>query len=370
VDEQNRRELLKLPLAAGALTLAARADAQAQARSAGKQRKTIDEFDSANIKLAHRVSIRASDDDLLFLKQIGLRYIRAEIPLDAKLEELAPARDRFAKAGISIISCAHYAHRSLNIGLARPGPERDRDIETCQAVVRELGRLGVSILVLDWHPGNVYTSQNVDTPRGYKAREFSVSDFQSRQEKQLFGREYPAEEIWDGFVYWLKAVLPVAEEANVKLAMHPDDPPVLKKMNGIGRIFTNEECYRRAEQVAGKSRHWGVRLCVGTWAEGGDQMGKSVLEMIRDYGGRGKIFDMDFRNVSSTLPRFHETFPDEGYLNLYQVMKALRQVRYSGPMVPDHIPPLVGDTGVGRGGLGYCIGFMRALLRAANEEVG
>jgi mannonate dehydratase len=76
-----------------------------------------------------------------------------------------------------------------------------------------------------------------------------------------------------------------------------------------------------------------------------------------------------FRNVSSTLPRFHETFPDEGYLNLYQAMKALRQVRYSGPMVPDHIPPLVGDTGVGRGGLGYCIGFMRALLRA-NEEVG
>jgi mannonate dehydratase len=246
VDEQNRRELLKLPLAAGALTLAARADAQAQARSAGKQRKTIDEFDSANIKLAHRVSIRASDDDLLFLKQIGLRYIRAEIPLDAKLEELAPARDRFAKAGISIISCALRTSRSTSV--ARPGPGRDRDIETCQAVVRELTRLGVSILVLDWHPGNVYTSQNVDTPRGYKAREFSVSDFQSKQEKQLFGREYPAEEIWDGFVYWLKAVLPVAEEANVKLAMHPDDPPVLKKMNGIGRIFTNEECYRRAER--------------------------------------------------------------------------------------------------------------------------
>jgi mannonate dehydratase len=366
VDEQNRRDLLKMPLAAGVLALTA----QSRAHSAAAPRKVIDEFDPANIKLAHRVSIRATDDDLLFLKQIGLRYIRAEIPRDAKLEELAPAKERFARAGISIPSCAHYAHRSLNIGLARPGPEREKDIETCKAVVRELGRLGVSILVLDWHPANVYTTATVETPRGYRAREFSVADFQSKMEKQAFEREYPAEEIWDGFVYWLKAVLPVAEEANVKLAMHPDDPPVIKKMNGIGRIFTNEECYRRAEQAAGKSLHWGVRLCVGTWAEGGGQMGKNVFEMIRDYGGRGKIFDVDFRNVTSTLPRFNETFPDEGYLNLYQVMKALRQVRYSGPMVPDHIPPLTGDQGVGRGGLGYCIGYMRALLRAANEEVG
>jgi D-mannonate dehydratase len=87
----------------------------------------------------------------------------------------------------------------------------------------------------------------VDTPRGYKAREFSVSDFQSKQ-RSSFRPGVSGQEIWDGFVYWLKAVLPVAEEANVKLAMHPDDPPVLKKMNGIGRIFTNEECYRRANR--------------------------------------------------------------------------------------------------------------------------
>ena len=164
MDEHSRRDLLGLPLAAAALS------PQSHAQSTSKTRKVIDEFDPANIKLAHRVSIRASDDDLLFLKQIGLRYIRAEIPFDAKLDELAPARDRFARSGISIISCAHYAHRSLNIGLARPGVEREKDIETCMAVVRELGRLGVSILVLDWHPANVYTSATVDTPRGYKAR--------------------------------------------------------------------------------------------------------------------------------------------------------------------------------------------------------
>jgi mannonate dehydratase len=237
-------------------------------------------------------------------------------------------------------------------------------------VIRELGRLGVSVLVLDWHPANVYTSAMVETARGYKVREFSVSDFQSKVEKRRFEREYSPEEIWAGFAYWLKAVLPVAEEANVKLAMHPDDPPVLKSMNGIGRIFTNAESYRRAEKLAGNSRCWGVRLCVGTWAEGGDQMGLNVFEMIRDFGGRGKIFDVDFRNVSSPLPRFNETFMDDGYLNMYQVMRALRAVGYNGPMVPDHVPALVGDRGIGRAGLAYCIAYMRALLRTTNEEVG
>jgi len=366
-----RRDLIfKVPLAGGVMALSG----DSPAAAAQKSRKVIDEFDPANIKLAHRVSIRATDDDLLFLKQIGLRYVRAEVPRGARVEELAPAHDRFKRAGISMISCAEYSHRSLNIGLAKPGADRDRDIETCRAVIRELGRLGVSILVLDWHPANVYTTAMVESGRGYRTREFSVSDFR-KVEKQRFEREYSAEEIWAGFAYWLKAVLPVAEEANVKLAMHPDDPPILKSMNGIGRIFTNSESYRRAEKLAGNSRCWGVRLCVGTWAEGGEQMGQDVFQMIRDYGGRGKILEVDLRNVSSPLPRFHETFLDDGYMNLYQVVKALREVRYNGPMVPDHVPSLVGDPtgkdrGMGRAGLAYCIAYMRALLRAANEEVG
>jgi len=363
-----RRDLLKLPLAGGAAALLNSSPISA----AERRRKVIDEFDAANMKLASRVSIRATDGDLLFLKQIGLRYIRAEIPTgDAVFKELAPARDRFARAGISMISCAYYGHQSPNILLGRPGPERDRDIETCRAAIRELGRNGIPVLVLDWMAANTYTTAMVDSGRAYKTREFSTPDFRSKVEKQRFEREYSAEEIWAAFVYFLKAVLPVAEEANVKLCMHPSDPPVERMMNGVGRIFTDYEDYRRAEQIAGKSRCWGVRLCVGTWAEGGDRMGKDVFEMIREFGGRGKIFDVDFRNVTSPLPRFSETFMDDGYLNMYQVMKALRQVRYNGPIVPDHVPSLVDDPrGPGRAGLAYCIAYMRALLRTANEEVG
>ena len=125
------------------------------------------------------------------------------------------------------------------------------------------------------------------------------------------GRVYSADEIWANYTYFIKAVLPVAEEAGIKMALHPDDPP-LAMMNGVAKLFVNYDGYRRAEQIAAGSRAWGIRLCVGTWAEGGDQMGKDVFGMIQDFGGRGKLYDVDFRNVTSPLPRFAETFPDDG----------------------------------------------------------
>ena len=99
-------------------------------------------------------------------------------------------------------------------------------------------------------------------------------------------------------------------------------------------------------------------------------MGKNVFEMIRDFGGRGKIFEVHFRNVTGPLPHFAETFPDDGYVDMYQVMRALREVGFSGAVEPDHVPRLLGDDGVLRAGTAYCIAYMRALLRRANEEVG
>ena len=205
--------------------------------------------------------------------------------------------------------------------------------------------------------------------RGYTAREFDLDDFRTRVEKRQFDREYSADDIWASYKYFLRAVLPVAEEAGVKLALHPDDPPVAK-MNGVAKLFTHYDGYRCAEEIAGNSPNWGLTFCVGTWSEGGGGMGKDVFEMIRDFGGRGKIFEVHFRNVTGPLPRFVETFPDDGYLDMYQVMKALRQVSFSGAAEPDHVPRLAGDSGLMRAGTAYCIAYMRALLRRANEEVG
>lgn len=337
------------------------------------RRKQIDEYAPGNIKLSHRVSANLSEDDLHFLKQIGLRYARVEFPQDASsLTQMREVRDRYAKYGIEIYSGVHYAYRSLKVQLGQPG--RDEDIERYQQFIRNLGDIGGTIASYDFHPGNTYTTSEVIADRGYKAREFRLDDFRNKVEKQMFDRVYTADDIWDNYTYLMKAILPVAKEADVKLALHPDDPP-LEMMNGVAKVFVHYNGYRRAEEISdsieGKgSPHWGLTFCVGTWSEGGDKMGKDVFEMIRDFGGRGKIEEIHFRSVTGPLPNFVETFPDEGYLDMYEVMKALRKVKFNGMLVPDHIPQLVGDSGMRRAGTAYAIAAIRALLRRANEEVG
>jgi mannonate dehydratase len=329
------------------------------------RRTDIDETNPGNIKLAHIVPFGASDDDLLFLKQIGLRWVQLSYGTrDPSADNLREVQKRFARYGLQIYSANHTAYRSENIQLGQPG--RDEDIETYRTFIRSLGELGIPVSGYDFHPANTYTTAHVER-RGYIAREFDLDVFRNEVEENAFEREYSAEEMWDNYAYFMEAVLPVAEKANVTLALHPNDPP-LARMNGVARIFSHYDGFKRAEEIAGGSRHWGLRFCVGTWAEGGDRMGKDVFEMLRDFGGRGKIFGIHFRNVNSPLPRFVETFPDDGYLDMYQVMETLREINYTGVIVPDHIPQLAGDTGFRRAGIAYCIACMRSWLGRAMAD--
>ena len=343
----------------------ARAEEPKAATGAAK-RPVIDEYDDANIKIARRLPPELSDDDMLFFKQIGLRWVRIDYPAgQATYDRIARLQDRLARHDVKIYSVVDTQYDTKEIGLGLPG--RDDQIKRYQGVLRACGKLGVPVSGYAFHPANTYSTGRT-VQRGYTSRAFDLEAFR-KSERQRFDRVYPAKEIWKNYAYFMNAVLPVAEEANVKMALHPDDPPIAM-MNGVAKLFTNYDGYRRAEEIAGDSRHWGLLFCVGTWSEGGDRMGKNVFEMIREFGSRGKIFAVHFRNVSSPLPSFHETFPDDGYLDMYQVMKALRTVRFAGSAIPDHIPQLVGDTRVRRQGMAYCIAYMRALLRRANEEVG
>ncbi|MCU1327297.1 MAG: D-mannonate dehydratase [Bryobacterales bacterium] len=326
-----------------------------------------EEDDANGIKIAHRLTWKGlTDDDLLFLQQIGLKWARVEFGEgeDTSVDALRAVQQRFARFGMKIFSGVHYSYRTTRLQLGQPG--RDKDIETYQQFLRNIGKLEIPVASYDFHPANTYTTKMVHR-RGYTTREFDVEDFRNKMDKPAFDREYSADDIWTTYTYFMKAVLPVAAEAHVKLALHPDDPP-LAKMNGVAKLFTHYDGYHRAEQISAGSPWWGLTFCAGTWSEGGDKMGKSVIEMIRDFGGRGKIFEVHFRNVTGPLPHFVETFPDDGYMDMYQVMKALRQAKFTGAVEPDHVPKLAGDTGILRAGSAYSISYIKALVRRANEE--
>jgi len=356
----DRRLLLHLPVAAlGGHWLANPA--------AGQKKKVIDEYDPGNVKLARRVPGSIQDKDIHFLRQIGLRWVRVDLTRrQATRAFMQRLQARFAKHKIRIFSAVHPVQGSVNIGLGRK--ERDEEIREYQEFLRSLGQLGIPVAGYAFHPGNTYSTGRVQR-RGYAAREFDLSTFRAKIERKRFDREYSAEELWENYTYFMKKVLPVAEKAKVTMALHPDDPPVAK-MNGVAKLFTHVDGYRRAEKIAAGSKSWGLLFCIGTWAEGGERMGKNVYQMIEEFGARKKIVAVHFRNVSGTLPRFHETFPDDGYLDMARVMRELRKVGFNGSAIPDHIPRLVGDDRMQRAGAGYCIGYMRAVLRQANLTVG
>jgi mannonate dehydratase len=139
------------------------------------------------------------------------------------------------------------------------------------------------------------------------------------------------------------------------------------ELGGVPRpIFSNYDGYVKALEIA-NSPNVGVCLCLGCWLEGGALMGASALEAIHAFGRQQKLFKVHFRNVNAPLPYFVETFLDDGYADMYPLMRGLQEVGFRGVAIPDHIPRMDGDR---RLGTAYTIGYMRALQRRAEEEVG
>ena len=162
------------------------------------------------------------------------------------------------------------------------------------------------------------------------------------------GRKFSKEEIWENYTYFIKQVAPVAEENNVRIGIHPDDPPV-PELAGVPRcIFANFEGYKRAMEIA-NSPNVGICLCCGCWNEGGRAlMHKDPAEMIR-YFGADKIWKIHFRNVTAPLPHFIETFMDNGYYDMSKIMEALVEVKFDGIVILDHTPEVVGGHYAGAG---------------------
>ena len=170
-----RRALLHLPLLALPLPAA---------------KPKIDEYDPANIKLSHRMPIRSmTDDDLLFLKQLGIKWCRIEFGDSVDFAYMKAAQDRLSAYGMKIYSAVNYVYRKSRLQLGQPG--KDQDIEEFNAFLVNCGKLGIPVTNIDWHPANTYTTNEVMTARGYKAREFNIDDFRKKVEKQAFDRGRP-----------------------------------------------------------------------------------------------------------------------------------------------------------------------------------
>jgi len=341
-----------------------------------------------------------TEEHLLFLKQLGITWVSLiGRPEEATAEDFIRIRKQWEAAGFKVynigsgVGPSGSLHNMPEVTLSLPG--RDKKIEEYLNYIRYLGKAGIPYTTYA-HMGNgIWSSGWTTMPRGYQSREVNMASPQLRgdwagvtyTEPLSHGRKYSEEEIWDNYAYFIKKVVPVAEEAGVRIGIHPDDPPQ-PMLAGVPRcIFSSFEGYRKALEIA-NSPNIGVCLCVGCLLEGGELMGKDVVEAIKYFASQKKLFKVHLRNVSAPLPHSVETLLDDGYYDMYRVMKALVEVGFDGLVIPDHVPALgvlpgrredTSGTGAYRpselmafnnAGLAYSIGYMNALLNAAKSETG
>lgn len=246
-------------------------------------------------------------------------------------------------------------------------PGRDEQIENLQITLRNMGAAGIPFLVYNMHAIRFYrTNRGLPSRGGALGSAFEMERAESAPLMASPGiddslipeshrKPISDEQMWDNLEYLLKAVVPVAEEAGVHLALHPDDPPV-PEIAGVARIMREPEAFQRAIDTV-PSDYNGLKFCTGCFSE----MGADVPKWIRHFAEQKKIFLMDFRNISGITNEFNETFPDDGNEKMFECMKALKDSGYDGPIHPDHAMHITGDTDT-RQYWSYAVGHMRGLM--------
>jgi mannonate dehydratase len=245
-------------------------------------------------------------------------------------------------------------------------PGRDEEIETALELIRNLGKLGVPVWCYEWMPVFNWMRTSTTTPTRGGALVTSYDHSLMKNAPLTEYGEVSEEQLWDNLKYFLKAALPVAEEYNVQLAMHPDDPP-LSPIRGLGRIMRSIENFQRLIDLVPSPMN-GITLCQGNFT----LMTDDLPSAIRHFGKQGKIFFVHMRDVRGTPDKFHETFHDDGKTDMLACMKAYRDISFEGVLRPDHVPTMEGDSNQNAGysaiGRLFAIGYLKGLRQAVYAD--
>jgi mannonate dehydratase len=326
---------------------------------------------SPGIKISMQVGENVTDDELKWIKQMGVDYLNVQTGKGrGTLENFLAIRKRVEASGLKVFNISNNDNRNIEeITLNLPG--RDEKIAWLKQYIRDTGKAGIGYITYAHMANGIWSSDRETTRGGASARAFKLETAKGfwngkvYEGKLTHGRKYSKQELWENYTYFIKQIAPVCEEAGVRFGIHPDDPPA-PELGGIPRhIFGTFDGYVRALEIA-NSPNVGVCLCCGTWMEGGKSTGKNVYDAVREFAKMGKLWKIHFRNVTAPIPYFVETYIDDGYTDMYKLMKTLVEVDFRGNLIADHVPEMAGGRFAG---WSYSMGYIRALYQAAKAEL-
>jgi mannonate dehydratase len=320
----------------------------------------------------------SSDQALRILAAFGVNHICSTLPsahMDANwsVEGLTRLRERVESFGLRLemvplpMSSSYITHsENPNIMLGR-SPERDREIDTICQMIRNAGRAGIPALKYNLTILGVVRYES--TP-GRGGAHYSTFVYEKTPQDPPLTEAglVSAEAAWERIAYFLKRVIPVAEEYKIRMACHPHDPgmPAGKGFRGVDRVLGSVDGLKRFIEIAVSSYH-GLNFCQGTVSEMLAHPADEIFDVIRYFGARGKIFNVHFRNIRGGFLNFQETFPDDGDVNMIRAMRVYKEIGYDGMLMPDHVPVIDGDAG-GKQAFAYAYGYIQALIQMVNME--
>ena len=317
-----------------------------------------------------------TQERLTFAKQIGVSGVQMNTPQlpseDGywKYEDLKRIKERCDEFGLTLEALENvprtFYHKAM-LGL----PGRDEQIENYQRTIRNMAKAGIPTLGYNWMPNWVWRTPHKTGRGGVQVTSFSMNEVDSdaplvaglRELEELEGRTIDHDTMWENYRYFTNAVLPVVDEVGMKLALHPDDPPV-PMLGDIARLFDSSEGYKKAFEIAPSPNH-GMELCLGCFSE----MGENVIDVIRYFGERKRIFYVHFRDVQGCVPTFQECFLGEGNYNPAEAMMALKSVGFTGFIIDDHVPKMIDDSHWNHRGHAHATGYLLGLLDAVEKLV-
>jgi D-mannonate dehydratase len=292
------------------------------------------------------------------------------------LEELVALRTSIEAEGLKLEAIenfdpAHWHDVLLN------GPKKKQQLEDIKTIVRRVGEAGIPIIGYNFSMAGVCGRVTGRFARGGAVSVGMDGPLDAPMPNgMVWNMVYDVnapegdvppishEELWRRLGDFLGEVLPVAEKAGVKLAAHPDDPP-MPTMRGQPRLVYQPQLYQRLLDLHPSAANQ-LEFCLGSLAEMSDG---DIYETVERYSGQGKLAYVHFRNVRGKVPHYKETFVDDGDIDMLRVLQILRKNRFDGVLIPDHTPQMTCDA-PWHAGMAYAMGYMKAALQIVKDGAG
>ena len=312
-----------------------------------------------------------------YLARYGVRNVCAypEIigeRLYATVDELRKLCELGDRHGISIdciappfLASSHIDKEQHGAIMLAQSPERDRDIESVQTLIKNCSAAGIPSIKYNMSLLGVVRSSPT---QGRGDAMYSTWKLKAAKPEPPLTRAgvVRADQYWERITYFLDRVIPVADEYKVRMACHPHDPGVPPEgYQGVNCVLGTVDGLKKF--VATKeSPYHGLNFCQGTVSEMLQNPGQEIYGVIRYFGSRNKIFNVHFRNIRGKRDDFQEVYPDEGDIDFVRAIKVYRDVGYPYMLMPDHVPQAPGDAN-GLQSFAFCYGYIRALIQALDH---